>query len=534
MLFNSFTFIAEFLPLSLLGYYSTARLGRRPAILWLIIASIVFYGWWNPAFVPILLLSIGGNYLAASILIATRNRPTLQGWLLRTAVSANLLALIYYKYTTWLFGLLCGTGLLHLQLHGVGLPLGVSFFTFTQIGYLLDVCAAGAESQSALDYSAFVIFFPHLIAGPVVHHGELMPQFADAATFRFVPATFASGAGLFVTGMLKKCLLADPIGSPVPHAWEQPTTMAFFGAWQAVLSYSLQLYFDFSGYSDMAIGLGLMFNIRLPVNFDSPYKARSMVEYWQRWHISLTRYFTQYVYTPLTVAAMRRRKARRLPINRNAQMTLRGFAEIAAAPLIITILLAGIWHGAGVTFLAFGLLHAFYLTINRAYRIFCPSPVAASRFKIAWQISLTYASVLVASVFFRAPSLNAAVAMLAGLSGLHGVELPLPLPVAWMSRADGFIPAHAVAIFHPVHWRDAAQLGAELLQFASLYAIIFMVPNSQRIFSRFRVLREMSPAAGPAWLSWRPGPGWALIMGCGSAIALMALGGTAEFLYFQF
>ncbi|HUB13414.1 MAG TPA: MBOAT family O-acyltransferase [Acetobacteraceae bacterium] len=528
MLFNSYVFVYAFLPIALAGYYSTARYGRRPAILWLIFASFVFYGWWNPAFVFLLAISIAFNYSASLLIGATESRRDLQGWLTKLAVAANLGALIYYKYAMWLAALLNDTGLVHAELHGIVLPLGISFFTFTQIGYLLDCRSGIARDRSLLDYVVFVTFFPHLIAGPILHNGEMMPQFADPKTYRFSATEFAVGLGMFVLGMLKKCLIADPVGAIVPAAYAHPEILSAFGAWQAVLSYSLQLYFDFSGYSDMAIGLALMFNLRFPLNFNSPYKSQSVVEYWQRWHMTLTRYFTQYIYNPLAVAAMRRRMARKQPINRQAQMTLNGFVSMAAWPIFVTILLAGIWHGAGATFLVFGLLHAIYLTINRACRIWRPNPPEPTRFGVVWRVALTYGAVLVASVFFRAPSVPAALSMLGGMIGLHSLG-----GAATLSHVAA--PAVAAqAALAGISWPGSWHSAERIVCIAMLYVVVWAMPNTQQIFAEYRPALDEVIRSPVAWLRWRPSPRWALVMGCATTLAALAMGGTGEFLYFQF
>ena len=535
LLFNSYVFVYVFLPLALAGYYTSARFGRRPAIVWLIFGSFVFYGWWNPAFVLLLTISIAFNYSASLLIGATETRATLQGWVTKLAVAANLAALVYYKYAMWLVGLLNNTGLVRAELHGIVLPLGISFFTFTQIGYLLDCRHGIAKDRNLLDYVVFVTFFPHLIAGPILHNGEMMPQFADAKTYRFSAAEFSVGLGIFVMGMLKKCLIADPIGANVPAAYAHPEALSMLASWQAVLSYSLQLYFDFSGYSDMAIGLALMFNLRFPLNFNSPYKAQSVVEYWQRWHMTLTRYFTQYVYNPLALAAMRRRMARKLPINRAAQMTMGGFTTMAAVPIFVTIVLAGIWHGAGATFLIFGLLHAIYLTINRACRIIRPNPPPPTRFGVVWRVVLTYASVLVASVFFRAPSVPAAISMLTAMAGLHGLR--------GAAAATAHVASHLAAVVGPVPMAAAVQQGSlyriiklleQVVPVIGLYVVVWAMPNTQQIFCEFRPALDEVTRSSTAWLIWRPNGRWAFVLGCATALAALAIGGTGEFLYFQF
>ncbi|HEX5328002.1 MAG TPA: MBOAT family O-acyltransferase, partial [Acetobacteraceae bacterium] len=284
MLFNSYVFVLAFLPVALGGFFLTARAGRTAGALWLIGASLVFYGWWKPAFLPLLVLSITLNFAAARAIGAADRRRRLQGALLAAAIAANLSTLFYFKYLAWVLGA-CG-----ITIAAPTLPLGISFFTFTQIGFLIDCRLGLARDRSILSYALFVTFFPHLIAGPILHNREIMPQFTAAATFRASAENIAAGLAIFLIGLLKKCLLADPLAAIVAAGFGDPGALALAGAWQAALSYSLQLYFDFSGYSDMAIGLARMFNLRFPANFNSPYKAQSVIDYWQRWHMTLTRY----------------------------------------------------------------------------------------------------------------------------------------------------------------------------------------------------------------------------------------------------
>ena len=298
MLFNSYVFLYAFLPIALAGYFLLARSGRVPAALWLVGMSLLFYGWWNPAYVPLLVLSIGGNHLLSRLIGAAEQRPRRQNWLLGLGIAANLGALGYYKYLGWLVVLLNGAAGTRFAAPGIVLPLGISFFTFTQLGYLIDCRQGVAKDRGLLNYLVFVTFFPHLIAGPILHNGEMMPQFAAPATYRFSADNFSVGLGIFVIGLLKKCLLADPIGAIVPAGFAHAAALPLFAAWHVALAYSLQLYFDFSGYSDMAIGLARMFNLRFPLNFNSPYKAASVIDYWQRWHMTLTRYLMTYPVQP--------------------------------------------------------------------------------------------------------------------------------------------------------------------------------------------------------------------------------------------
>lgn len=362
MLFNSYVFILGFLPAALAGFALSSRLGgRHGAQAWLIGASFVFYGWWNPADVPLLGASILANHAALRVIAAPRAGARLRGAALAGAVAGNLGLLAYFKYLAALLSVIAPASAPWAPGHAA-LPLGISFFTFTQIGLLLDAYADRAIRPGLREHALFVTFFPHLIAGPLLHHSEMMPQFAAPDRVRLAGEDIRAGLAIFVIGLAKKALLADRIASVAIAGYAHPAALGAAGAWAAALAYSLQLYFDFSGYSDMAIGAARLFGIRLPANFASPYKAESVIEYWQRWHITLTRYLNQYLYTPMALAAGRfcaRRGWRRGGRPGVAVFTLR-----LAAPIGLTMALAGVWHGSGLTFLAFGLLHAVYLVLT--------------------------------------------------------------------------------------------------------------------------------------------------------------------------
>ncbi|MBS0562078.1 MAG: MBOAT family protein [Proteobacteria bacterium] len=526
MLFTSYVFLFAFLPLALAGFHAAARMGGRPAAgLCLVLGSLVFYGWWNPASVPLLAVSVLANFAAGRVLAATVDRPAVQGWVFGLAVAANLGALVWFKYLGWLLGLIGAPAWLAAPAQAAVLPLGISFFTFTQILYLADcrqaMAGGGREGgRGLLDYGLFVTFFPHLIAGPILHHRDVMPQFADAATYRFRAENLVAGLGIFVVGMMKKCLIADPIGAGVAASFAAPQGLPLGAAWQAALSYSMQLYFDFSGYSDMAIGLGLMFNLRLPLNFNSPYKSSGIIEYWQRWHMTLTRTITLLIYNPIALAVARARAARGL---KGRPATLGGFAAAVALPTGITMALAGIWHGAGAQFLAFGLLHAAYLTANHAWRTLrrAAAPLAGWRGRIAaaGSVLLTYLAVLVASVFFRAPSVSDALAMLGGMAGLHGV--------AALPEAAGGDPMAG-------RWQGWEREALTAAWLAGLYLLVWLAPNTQQIFAAARPALDRAVAATGLRLRWRMSYGWAVAAGLGGVAAVLAMGGSGEFLYFQF
>jgi D-alanyl-lipoteichoic acid acyltransferase DltB (MBOAT superfamily) len=509
MVFSSFAFIAGFMPLALIGFLLCARLGHRFAALWLVAASLAFYAYWRVSFLPLLLISIAFNFSVGSALARTNERPALQNALLLFGIGADLLALTYYKYAAALAESLGFSSVGGVALHDIILPLGISFFTFTQIGYLVDVKQGVAKTRDLLSYVLFVTFFPHLIAGPILHNREMMPQFADPETYRFSGRNFAVGLTIFAIGLAKKVLLADPLSADVAANFAQADTAGLITSWHAVIGYSLQLYFDFSGYSDMAIGLARLFNIRFPLNFNSPYKATTVIDYWQRFHMTLTRFITMYIFTPLALWVTRMRSARGLDNSRRATASPGGFVSLVAAPTLVTMGLAGVWHGAGTQYLIFGLLHGFYITVNHAMRTFFPAPKnapprpwpARTAIHVA-KVLAVYVAALVSFAFFRAHSTVAALHLLAGMIGLHGFGPGLPLIV--------------------------------MAELAALFAIVWACPNTQQIMNQFEPALGR-PIANPyPRLVWRPNARWALACGAVAALGVLALGGTTEFLYFQF
>lgn len=517
MLFNSYIFIFAFLPLALLAYYWLGRLSPRAAGLSLVVSSLVFYAWWRPSFALLLIGSATFNYLISQAIMRNEERDRLQSTILVLGVTANLAVLAYYKYLFAVVGFLDSVGITHLSLQSIILPLGISFYTFTQIGYLIDCRQGMAKERGFFEYFLFVTFFPHLIAGPIIHHREIMPQFAKEETYRFNLANLATGLTMFIIGLSKKVLLADSLIQVSNSGFAAPHMQGLLMSWLTALSYSLQIYFDFSGYSDMAIGLAFMFNIRFPLNFNSPYKARSIIDFWQRWHMTLTRYLTLYLYNPMAIWIARRRAAKGLPISTHGAETASGFLTMIAAPIFITMTLAGIWHGAGFQFLIFGLLHGIYLTINHAWRIFRParfSRTPASRAgqaaTVIVQVLLTYLAAVVAQVFFRAASTGDAIGLLSGMIGLHGA----PILFGWQERFGS--------------------LSNSVAQVALYFAIVWILPNSQQIMERF------SPALGQIQktrfgiLQWNPSVRWALLMGVAGSLAIASLSHHTEFLYFQF
>jgi alginate O-acetyltransferase complex protein AlgI len=512
MLFNSYLFIFVFLPPVLLGYYAAANISSKAAVLWLVAASILFYGWWDVRFLILLLISIALNFLYGLAILRTSSTP--QTTILIFAIASNILLLLFFKYLFPFLGWLerfgvpnywSGTSLV--------LPLGISFFTFTQIAYLVDCRAGQVRKPSFSDYLLFVTFFPHLIAGPILHHRETISQFQKPLDAESLVENLAVGAALFIFGLSKKVLIADRLAPGVSLAFENSTQLEMITAWSAALSYSMQLYFDFSGYSDMSVGLARMFAIRFPANFNSPYKSTSIIEFWRRWHMTLTRYLTVYVYNPLAVVAARRHSAQVNSPTERGVYDGRAFVAVVVAPLFVTMIIAGIWHGAGLTFLAFGLLHALYLSLNHAWRLFGPkgSPSNAwlSHLIGAQYWVITFTAVVVGEVVFRAPSISIAVDVLSAMTGLHGLDSHKPEFSRLLS-------------------------GGTWTKLMVCFVCVLILPNTYQLLARYTpVLDRFRPPPSPI-PEWHPGVLWGVISGALLGLALLYMWESTEFLYFQF
>ena len=395
MLFNSYPFIFLFLPVVLLGYFALGRIGNLAPVVWLALASLAFYSVSSWQFVLLLLASVAFNYLIGLVLISYRLRSAPRLAVLAAGVSGDLLVLAYFKYAGFLaanLNALFATGLTV----NILLPVGISFYTFTQIAFLVDAYRGKVAHYAWPHYVLFVAYFPHLIAGPILHHKDMIPQFEAATSKRPNPHLILRGLIIFGIGLFKKTGLADGIQPLVSLAFG-PATPSFDQAWIGALAYTFQLYFDFSGYSDMAIGISLMFGIFLPLNFNSPYQARNIIDFWRRWHMTLSQFLRDYLYIPLGG-------------NRHGRI-------LRYVNLMITMVLGGLWHGAAWTFVAWGALHGVYLCINHAWVNYGPPVVP--RFKRVADIAalvLTFLSVVVAWVFFRADSMASALFVLSKMA----------------------------------------------------------------------------------------------------------------------
>lgn len=353
MLFNSYIFIFAFLPLMLIGYFWLLRkrlvLGSK---IWLVGGSLFFYGYWNIVYIPLLLISILINFFAGSALstmpLDGGKRTLTKKQLLLFGIVFNIGLLGYFKYTDFFLENFNGIFAANIPLPHIILPIGISFFTFTQIAFLVDAYKNKVKEYDLLRYMLFVTYFPHLLAGPILHHAEMMPQFANKWNFALRWRNIAIGLFLFAIGLFKKVVIADTFAEWANAGFNTTVPLSLIEAWITSLSYTLQLYFDFSGYTDMAIGISLMFNIRLPINFNSPYKAKDIQDFWRRWHITLSRFLRDYVY---------------IPLGGNQVSKYRNYTN-----LFSVFLIGGIWHGAAWMFVVWGALHGFAIVIHRIWK----------------------------------------------------------------------------------------------------------------------------------------------------------------------
>ena len=513
MLFNSHEFMFLFLPITILVFYLLAKLkSKNMVVSWLAFMSLVFYAWWDPKFLILLFASICFNYTIGYVLIHVKqkqNNIIKPIHILVLGIAVNLSTLAYYKYFNFFITNINSLLNLSVPVESIILPIGISFFTFTQIAFLVDVYRGFVEEYKFTSYVLFVTFFPHLIAGPILHHKEMMPQFEDERNLNVDWKNITVGTVIFIFGLSKKVIIADNLATfatPIFNAVSQGRIPNLIEAWVGALAYSLQLYFDFSGYSDMAIGLALVFNIRLPVNFFSPYKATSIIDFWRRWHMTLSRYLRDYLYIPL--GGNRHGEYKRL---RN---------------LIITMILGGLWHGAGWTFIIWGTLHGLYLVINHSWRklnLSIPNSVA-------W--GLTFISVIIAWVFFRADTVHSAIFIIKGMFALNGISLPsqiahtLPMLETYGIKFSGLMPLTKLSGSQAVLWVGM-----------SLFIAIFL-PNIMEITAKYcpalGIEEKSIETRWAKYIQWNPSYLWSIVIGIMAIVSILAMVQASEFLYFQF
>jgi len=542
MLFNSIEFLFVFLPLTLLGFYWLGAISRTWALGWLILGSLVFYGWWRPVNVLIIAPSIAVNFALARILLRLNEREGRRGAskaVLSLGITLNVAFLGFFKYTDFLSGAINDVFGANLVLRHIILPLGISFITFQKIAFLIDVQAGRVRSFSLRDYCIFVLFFPQLIAGPIVHYREMMPQF-DATPCRFDKDNLAVGLTLLFFGLFKKVVFADNIALFVTPIYEHSAAggaTSFLMAWMAAIGFTLQIYFDFSGYSDMALGLARLFGIRLPQNFDSPLRASSIIDFWLRWHMTLTRFLTGYVYSPLALWLTRRRLSKGLSGFGGRNTTAGAFVYLLMFPIIMTMFLSGLWHGAGYGFIVWGLLHGFYITINHGWRLVAtqlwPNRQKYDRFMEPAGLILTLLAVTAAMIFFRSPTMTSAMDLIKGMIGLNGIGLPQALfdhlgPLAQKLPAVGVV-AESWSL------RDFAKT---IIWISVLTFVALACPNTLQILSRYEpalgVTLQSAKLPTGSLMEWNASLPWAIGVSLIAAIGIISIGGPSEFLYWQF
>ncbi len=502
MLFNSYEFILCFLPLVLALFFLTARwVGNDAAIAVLVGSSLFFYAWWNVSFLPIILGSIVTNYVLGKSIARWHGESRRTAFLLAVGVLGNLLLLGYFKYVNFFIDTVNWSLGLNIELTSIVLPLALSFFTFQQIGYLADARFGSLPPGGFLRYSLFVTYFPQLIAGPIVHHSEMLPQFDQKKAFKPSGRLMATGLSIFVLGLAKKVVVADSLAlgaNAVFDAAARGEATTFIESWAGVLSYTLQLYFDFSGYCDMATGASLMFGIRLPLNFLSPYKALNIAEFWRRWHITLGRFLRDYLFIPLGGS--------------------RGGSLLTLRNLFITMLLGGLWHGAHWNFVIWGGLHGVFLCIHQIWRRVMVPLKSKYWDLLSWGVTML--AVVLSWVFFRAESFESAVELIKSMSGAQGVDLP--------QRVAALVPS----------WLPLDLEGERDLVEASTYAWVALGAFVAVFLpSTLELVADEKPCTSsiePSSIVWRPNFRWGLLIGGAAAVAALHLSRVSEFLYFQF
>jgi D-alanyl-lipoteichoic acid acyltransferase DltB (MBOAT superfamily) len=518
MTFNSYAFLFLFLPVILIGYYALTRSSpsQRPALVWLVAGSLVFYALLGPGYLFVLLGSVLGNFAVARALMRAPEGSRVRRRILTGGIVANLLLLGIYKYTGFLAENVNALFDTEFSALAVAYPVGLSFFTFIQIGFLLDVYSGQVERLSFLRYLLFGTFFPYITAGPIVRQSEIFRQLDTPVRERTGRLQLAVGMTMFAMGLFKKVVLADSVAPFVDAVFGaaangEPITIA--NAWIGAVSYTFALYFDFSGYTDMALGLGYMIGIKLPLNFNSPLRATSLVDFWRRWHLTMVRFFTNHVYTPLTVSLMRR------SIRRGYSEPMR-MLVVLCLPVFVTFVLVGLWHGAGWGFVISGAIHGVGLAVNLSWR------ELAVRFRLpqvpsvaGWAMMM--ALLVVSLVFLRAESLSTAMAVLAAMVGFGGAG------AAGTGEFFGTATVFGSLTYSPaVTW-----LGL-------LVVIAVLIPrNSQQILGRYEVGLPAMPtpeARSKVNFAWRPNVMWAAGIALLAGLGLVYLGGPSPFLYYSF
>jgi alginate O-acetyltransferase complex protein AlgI len=491
MLFNSYEFIFLFLPITFgIYFWLNAKRLTQASKGWLVFASLFFYSWWNIIYLPLILGSILFNFTVGSSISkmdkyqSLLNREISRKALLVFGVASNLILLGYFKYMDFFIANANVFLNTHLELMAIVLPLGISFFTFTQIAYLVDAYRDEVKEMDYLNYTLFVTFFPHLLAGPILHHKEMMPQFDALRNKVLNYKNISIGLFIFSIGLFKKVVIADTLALSANTGFDTAQTLNLIEAWVTSLSYTFQLYFDFSGYTDMALGVALLFNIRLPINFNSPYKALDIQDFWRRWHITLSRFLRDYIYIPLGG-------------NRNGNLA-------TYSNLMITFILGGLWHGAGWTFIFWGVLHGAALVLHRFWK-----HLGLSMHNLfAWFITFNFINIT--WIFFRAKEWEDALKVLHGMMGLSGIVLSEKLSVKLF-----FLSQYGVTFGE--YFVNIEMTSKDLRFLAAILFLTVVFKNTNQRAERFK----------PNWITL-------LFTAAVFIYTILNLEKVSEFLYFNF
>jgi len=530
VLFNSYQFILFFLPVTWLLYnFFFIKFNNKTAIYWLIFASLFFYCWWNPIYFFLIIGSIITNFVFGN-LIFYKNKKII----LILGIVFNLILIGYFKYYNFFIDIIEFSSNFELITKQIILPLGISFFTFQQITFLVDVHKKNVKDLNFRNYVIFVSFFPQLIAGPIVHHSQMLPQFGNSDWNEKKSKYLAIGLSIFIIGLFKKVVIADQISSfssPIFFAADQSINISFLEAWFGVFCYSFQLYFDFSGYADMAIGLGYMFGIKLPINFNSPFKSTNIKDFWKTWHISLGTFIKNYLYYPITLFFSRfimKRKTNKF-IN---------YFFIFVIPILITYLLVGIWHGSGVNFVLFGLLHGVYFII---YDIL--NKIQGSKIKnffynlgfIRYFLSCLTLFILVSISFvlFRAQTFESAVIIFSAMFKIDEILIP----TLWYQFISNYFGQNIIEFIGLREGKLLYFYGIkQILIVISLFLICILMPNSNNIFNIFfpGIGNFDNKGIELVKIKWKPSLLWAIILSFVFLYTFMNLSSVSEFIYFQF
>jgi alginate O-acetyltransferase complex protein AlgI len=502
-----------------IGYFVCARLFSLEAALgFLVFGSLFFYAYWKPVYLVLLLFSIGFNFTIGRLL--TRDDHWSRRGFLVFGIAVNLALIAYFKYANFFVdnvNVVLGT---RWDIGNIFLPLAISFFTFQQISYLVDAWRGKTSEYNFLHYCLFVCFFPQLIAGPIVHHKEIIPQFMRGDSVSPKWSNFAVGISIFAIGLFKKTVIADSLSGyvgPVFDAGENAPDVDFFRAWGSALAYTFQLYFDFSGYSDMAIGAARVFGVRLPVNFFSPYKSASIIEFWRRWHMTLSRFLRDYLYFAL--GGNRKGKYRRY-IN-----------------LFLTMLIGGLWHGAGWPFVIWGGLHGCYLMVNHGWRHVMERSGSDFSERVLYRFFcwlVTFIAVVFSWVYFRAPTLEQGNQVVLAMLGFSGFELPAGI-LAKAGELGNYLTIMGVV---PA-FGGGSVLVTNYIWVISSAMIALLLPNVAQMFNSFEPVlyendRTFSNIRSVKGIAWGYKNRWALATAVAAVAGILTLQQVSEFLYFQF